>query len=210
MANMEMSDLIATMALNGATKEELNRAIEYSSLAIKLDKMREAKGIDELERKYCDGEKCDMSVSPLDREPDSDNELESLECFMGKYQSLIETAPRNSLLGMIRELDNAWSLCMPELCHSGEDDGDREEACNIITHVQLILAQMWADENQDIELSCADPATGEEVVVKNEHKCVLAPDGVCPDGCHNGDGYLCEFDDCPFLLACPYRIRMTI
>lgn len=169
MANIEMSDLIATMALNGATKEELNRCIEYSAAVIQLEKMREAKGIDELERKYCG---CDVTHSPLfplDREPDSDNELESLECFMEKYKSLIETAPRNSLLGMIRDLDNAWTLCMPELCHGGEDDGDREAACNTITHVQLILAQMWADENQDIELSCVDPATGEETVVKSEH-----------------------------------------
>ena len=87
-----MSDMIATMALNGATKEELNRAIEYSAAVIQLEKMRDAKRIDELEKKYCDG------------------------------------------------------------------------------------------------------AEG----IKSKHKCVLAPDGVCPDGCHNSDGYLCDFDDCPY------------
>jgi len=88
----KMSDMIATMALNGATKEELDRAIRYSAAVITAERLRKDLDIDELKKKYCDG-------------------------------------------------------------------------------------------------------TG---IIKSEHKCVLAPDGVCPDGCHNSDGYLCDFDECPY------------
>lgn len=42
---------------------------------------------------------------------------------------------------------------------------DLKEAKEYITHVALILAQMWSDENPDIELTCVDPATGEETVI---------------------------------------------
>ena len=47
-----MSDIIATMAINGATKEELDRAIRYSAAVITAERLRKDLGIDELERKY--------------------------------------------------------------------------------------------------------------------------------------------------------------
>ena len=193
MANMEMSDMIATMALNGATKEELHRCIEYSAAVIQLEKMRDAKGIDELERKYCG---CDVTHSPIEYEPmHYEERVAAMDCFFEKYGDWIDQATDNSLLGMICILNNAWLELENERLQNDNAIGDTLED---IMFVETLLAQMWADENQDIELSCVDPATGEETVVKNEHKCVLAPDGVCPDGCHNGDGYLCEFDDCPY------------
>ena len=53
-----MSDIIATMAINGATKEELDRVIKYSAAVIDAERARKELGIDELEKKY-------MSQYPL-------------------------------------------------------------------------------------------------------------------------------------------------
>lgn len=47
-----MADLIATMTINGATKDELDRAIKYSAAVIDAEKARKDLGIDELEKKY--------------------------------------------------------------------------------------------------------------------------------------------------------------
>lgn len=171
MAN-NMSDMIATMALNGATKEELHRCIEYSSAVIQLEKMRDEKGINELERKYCNGEVCDVTQSPIEYEPKTfEEETDIMDCFFDKYESLIQTAPRNSLLGMIRDLDEAvmgiagHRIDVDHLSKESENDENLKTAEACITHVAVLLAQMWADENQDIELSCVDPATGEEAVI---------------------------------------------
>jgi len=99
-----------------------------------------------------------------------DEEYDAVEAFCDKYESLIKDAPENSLLGMIRDLDNAMmgiaghQMDVDHLMTEDDENLKTSEAC--ITHVMLILAQMWSDENQDIELVCTDPATGEEVVVE--------------------------------------------
>lgn len=100
-----------------------------------------------------------------------EEEYKMVEAFFDKYESLIRSAPRNSILGMINDLDDAFLNI--EGVIGDRDEGllpSNDRALNrskrYITHVALILAQMWADENQDIELVCTDPATGEEVVVE--------------------------------------------
>ena len=99
-----------------------------------------------------------------------EEEYKMVEAFYDKYESLIRSAPRNSILGMINDLDDAFLNI--EGVISDRDEGllpSNERALNRskrqITHVALILAQMWADENQGIELVCTDPATGEELSV---------------------------------------------
>lgn len=98
-----------------------------------------------------------------------EEEYDAVEAFCDKYESLIKDAPRNSLLGMIGELDNAMmgiaghQMDVDHLMNEDDENLKTSEAC--ITHVMLILAQMWSDENQDIELTCVDPATGEETVI---------------------------------------------
>lgn len=99
-----------------------------------------------------------------------EEEYDAVEAFFDKYESLIEDAPRNSLLGMIGDLDNAVEN-IEEHRFDMDDKGaegyeDLTMARDDIVHVMLVLAQMWSDENQDIELVCTDPATGEEVVVE--------------------------------------------
>ncbi|MBO7448960.1 MAG: hypothetical protein J6U54_01210 [Clostridiales bacterium] len=91
-----------------------------------------------------------------------EEEFDMVGAFADKYESLIEDAPRNSLLGMFRDLDDTLG---DVLNAKDEDNIDLIRARENIVHVMLIMAQMWSDENQDIELSCVDPATGEEVVV---------------------------------------------
>ena len=99
-----------------------------------------------------------------------EEEYKMVEAFFDKYESLIRSAPRNSMLGMLNDLDDAFLNIEGVI-------GDRDEGLlpsneralkqskEAITHVALILAQMWSDENQDIELVCTDPATGEELSV---------------------------------------------
>ena len=91
-----------------------------------------------------------------------EEEFDMVGAFADKYDSLIEDAPRNSLLGMFRDLDDTLG---DVLNLKDEDNIDLIRARENIVHTMLILAEMWSDENQDIELSCVDPATGEEVVV---------------------------------------------
>ena len=85
-----------------------------------------------------------------------DEEYDAVEAFFDKYESLIKDAPENSLLGMIRDLDNAMTGIaghQVDVDHlMTEDDENLKTAKACITHVTLILAQMWSDENQDIEL----------------------------------------------------------
>ena len=101
-----------------------------------------------------------------------EEEYEMMDSFFDKYQTLIDDAPQNSLLGMIRDLDDAMMeiaghrIDVDHLNDESEKDEHLKSAEEHITHVALILAQMWSDENQDIELVCTDPATGEEVVVE--------------------------------------------
>lgn len=99
-----------------------------------------------------------------------EEELGIVDAFFDKYESLIRSAPRNSMLGMLNDLNDAFLNI--EGVIGDRDEGllpSNERALNRskrqITHVALILAQMWADENQDIELVCTDPATGEELSV---------------------------------------------
>lgn len=96
-----------------------------------------------------------------------EEEYDMVQAFFDKYDSLIDDAPRNSLLGMIQELDDAMVNIEEHIVDTDhcKEDEELKEAKEHITHVALILAQMWSDENQDIELSCVDPATGEEVMV---------------------------------------------
>ena len=48
----EMADLITNMTLNGATDDEIFRAIEYSTAVIDLYRLRHYNSIDELIKKY--------------------------------------------------------------------------------------------------------------------------------------------------------------
>ncbi len=48
----EVADLITNMSLNGATEDELFRAIEYSTGVIDLYRLRRYNSIDELIKKY--------------------------------------------------------------------------------------------------------------------------------------------------------------
>ena len=99
-----------------------------------------------------------------------EEEYEMMDAFFDKYQTLIDDAPQNSLLGMIRDLDGAMGNIEGHVTDFDNGmsryDANLKEAKEHITHVALILAQMWSDENQDIELVCTDPATGEEVIVE--------------------------------------------
>lgn len=98
-----------------------------------------------------------------------EEEFKMVDAFFDKYQTLIDDAPQNSLLGMIRDLDGAMANIEGHVTDfdNGQSwyDANLKEAKEHITHVALILAQMWSDENQDIELVCTDPATGEEVEI---------------------------------------------
>lgn len=101
-----------------------------------------------------------------------EEEYNMVDAFFDKYQTLIDDAPQNSLLGMIRDLDNAMMeiaghrIDVDHLNDESENDEHLNSAEESITHVALILAQMWQDENQDIELVCTDPATGKEIVIE--------------------------------------------
>lgn len=168
-----MADLIATMAINGATKEELDRAIKYSAAVIDAERARKELGIDELEKKYMSRYPLPTTIevvtekedSPIEYEPKTyEEEFDAVDAFFDKYDTLIDTAPRNSLLGMLNDLDNAMVSIEGHIAGETESYADLKEAKEHITHVSLILAQMWSDENQDIELTCVDPATGEEMV----------------------------------------------
>lgn len=208
-----MSDIIATMAINGATKEELDRAIKYSAAVIDAERTRKELDIDELEKKYMtvnspatqrdtydkiieemgktagergipwppkepaiipDAHKEEKEDSPIEYEPKTyEEELDAVDAFFDKYDELISTAQRNSLLGMMNDLDNAM------VCIEGHIVGETESNTNItdlkeaeayITHVTLLLAQMWSDENPDIELTCVNPATGEETIIKGKEE----------------------------------------
>ena len=100
-----------------------------------------------------------------------EEEYDALEAFFDKYQTLIDDAPRNSLLGMIRDLDDAMveiaghRIDVDHMSNESEKDEHLQSAEEHITHVALILAQMWSDENHDVELVCTDPATGEEIEI---------------------------------------------
>ena len=91
-----------------------------------------------------------------------EEEYEMVEAFFDKYQSLIDDAPQNSLLGMIRDLDDAMTeieghrIDIDHMSDESEKDEHIQSAKESITHVALLLAQIWADENQDIELVCID------------------------------------------------------
>lgn len=177
-----MSDMIATMAINGATKEELDRAIKYSAAVIDAERARKELGIDELERKYMSRYPLPTTVeivpekedSPIEYEPKTyEEELDSVDAFFDKYDTLIDTAPRNSLLGMMNDLDNAIVCIEGHIVgetESNTNNTDLKEAEAYITHVTLLLAQMWSDENQGIEMTCVNPATGEETIIKGKEE----------------------------------------
>ena len=64
------ADLIATMAIKGATRDELERAIKYSAAVIDADRARKDLGIEELEKKYMtvnhDDNVCEYCKADLD------------------------------------------------------------------------------------------------------------------------------------------------
>lgn len=188
-----MADLIATMTINGATKEELDRAIKYSASVIDAERARKELGIDKLEKKYmkvnsnksrcrdcaclvegndeswcCDELEKDIhniqdedypeeSDSPIEYEPTTyEKELDSVDAFFDKYDELISKASRNSLLGMLNDLDNAMVCIEGHITDETESNANNtylKKAEEFITHVALLLAQMWSDENPDIELT---------------------------------------------------------
>lgn len=138
-----MSDMIATMALNGATKEELERVIKYSATVIDAERARTNLGIEELEKKY-------MKVK-VDSKPKTYNkELDLVGTFFDRNDALIQSAPRNSLLGMLKELNEAMVNIEGHCVDPRPSDIDLKKAEAHITHVALMLAQMWSDENEDI------------------------------------------------------------
>lgn len=177
-----MADLIATMTINGATKEELDRAIKYSAAVIDAERARKGLGIDELEKKYMSRYPLPTTIEVVNEEEDSpiepetktyEEELDMIDAFFDKYETQISTAPRNSLLGMMNGLDNAMVCIEGHIMgetESNANNTDLKEAEEYITHVTLLLAQMWADENPDIELTCVDPATGEETIIKGKEE----------------------------------------
>ena len=177
-----MSDMIATMAINGATKDELDRAIKYSAAVIDAERARKELGIDELEKKYMSRYPIPTTVeivtekedSPIEYEPKTyEEEFDAVDAFFDKYDALIDTAPRNSLLGMMNDLDNAMVCIEGHIAgetESNTNNTDLKEAEEYITHVTLLLAQMWSDENPDIELTCVNPATGEETIIKGKEE----------------------------------------
>lgn len=172
------ADLIATMAINGATKEELDHAIKYSAAVIDAERARKELGIEELERKYMSRYPIPTTVEIVTEKEDSpieyeqktyEEEFDAVDAFFDKYDALISTASRNSLLGMLNDLDNAMVCIEGHIVSETESNAnntDLKEAEAYITHVTLLLAQMWSDENPDIELTCVDPVTGEETVIK--------------------------------------------
>lgn len=165
-----MSDIIATMAINGATRDELERAIKYSAAVIDAERARKALGIDELVEKYINS---DNILASVDSHETYEEELDAVDAFFDKYDELISTASRNSLLGMCNDLDNAMVCIEGHIAgetESNTNNTDLKEAEEHITHVALLLAQMWADENPDIELTCVDPATGEETIIKGKEE----------------------------------------
>lgn len=156
-----MADIIATMAINGATRDELERAIKYSAAVIDAERARKALGIDELVEKYIN----------VDSHETYEKELDAVDAFFDKYDALISTASRNSLLGMLNDLDNAMVCIEGHILgetESNTNNTDLKEAEEYITHVTLLLAQMWSDENPDIELTCVDPETGEETIINGK------------------------------------------
>lgn len=158
-----MSDIVATMAIKGATRDELERAIKYSAAVIDADRARKALGIDELVEKYIN----------VDSHATYEEELDAVDAFFDKYDELISTAQRNSLLGMMNDLDNAMVCIEGHIVGETESDTnntDLKEAEAYITHVTLLLAQMWADDNPDIELTCVNPATGEEAIINGKEE----------------------------------------
>ncbi len=155
-----MSDIIATMVINGATKDELDRAIKYSAAVIDAERARKELGIDELVEKYMD----------VNSHETYEKELDSVDAFFDKYDELISKASRNSLLGMLNDLDNAMVCIEGHIVGETESNTDLKEAEKHITHVALLLAQMWADENPDIELTRVNPATGEETIIKGKEE----------------------------------------
>lgn len=177
-----MSDIIATMAINGATKEELDRVIKYSAAVIDAERVRKDLGIDELEKKYMSRYPLPTVVeivtekedSPIEYEPKTyEEELDAVDAFFDKYDELISTAQRNSLLGMMNDLDNAMVCIEGHIMsetESNTNNTDLKEAEAYITHVTLLLAQMWSDENLDIELTCVNPETGEETIIKGKEE----------------------------------------
>lgn len=158
-----VSDIVATMAINGATRDELERAIKYSAAVIDAERARKALGIDELVEKYIN----------VDSHETYEEELDAVDAFFDKYDALISTASRNSLLGMLNDLDNAM-VCIEghimDETESNTNNTDLKEAEEYITHVTLLLAQMWSDENPDIELTCVNPATGEETIINGKEE----------------------------------------
>lgn len=158
-----MSDIIATMVINGATRDELERAIKYSAAVIDAERARKALDINGLIEKY---------INPDSHEA-YEEELEAVDAFFDKYDELIYTAQRNSLLGMMNDLDNAMVCIEGHITgetESNANNTDLKEAEKYTTHVTLLLAQMWADENPDIKLTCVNPATGEETIIKGKEE----------------------------------------
>lgn len=158
-----MSDIIATMAINGATRDELERVIKYSAAVIDAERARKALGIDELVEKYINA----------DSHETYEEELDAVDAFFDKYDELISTDSRNSLLGMMNDLDNAMVCIEGHIMgetESNTNNTDLKEAEEYITHVTLLLAQMWSDENPDIELTCVNPANGEETIIKGKEE----------------------------------------
>lgn len=166
-----MSDMIATMAINGATKEELDRVIKYSAAVIDAERARKEFNINELEKKYMSRYPLPTTVEIVPEKEDSpieyeqktyEEELDAVDAFFDKYDTLIDAAPRNSLLGMLNDLDNAIVCIEGHIAgetESNTNNTDLKEAEAYITHVALILAQMWSDENSDIKLVSSDIAT---------------------------------------------------
>ena len=111
----------------------------------------------------------------------------ALDVFFEKYRELIYAADENSLLGMVRMLEDT----ITDLEKVKEwDCVNLVRARKNVSYVECLLAQMWSDENQDIELYAADPADGENWTVSSKQEEEKKTEGMCSDcaNCKVPDG----------------------
>lgn len=135
-----------------------------------------------------------------------EEKYDAVQAFCNKYKSPIDEAPEGSDLWAFKGLDDAMTDIEAVLYDDGEMllpsnvDGLNRAKVQII-NAMLHIAEKWSNET-DIELECADPATGEKTIIIElecaEILCEFGPNGKCPSDCYTNDGPLCDFDKCPY------------
>lgn len=89
---------------------------------------------------------------------------DAVMAFYDKYESLIKEAPENSDLWVFWELYNAYNHVLTMGVWVQNRNWSEAQKC--IINAMLHIAERWSNENDDIELVCTDPATGEETVIE--------------------------------------------